>query len=210
MTVERKNKQAVQQALHPRVVVWSNFQLRYDFGNRAERSRIVQVDLDARGTDTGDLGWEAALLEELPQLLCRARDAWKRLADDGGDIALTSATEALMRVAGEGRMDEFGGLAEKLVIERDNPDVFIPKVELAAAMLAHGITNESARRKWAAKNFKQWLDVRGVKSSTRQLDPTNSKDKTAVWVGIRWADGARPASAGRPGFGRPNYTRSAN
>ena len=203
--VERKNQHAVQLYLHPRVLITTNEQLSYDISDRAEASRVLQVDVAPR-SGAGDTDWPRRLAAELPALLHRAREAWERL-HDGPDIRLTDATKAVMAAASAEKSEQFDaviGPVLHICSEAGCAESHeVSSVWLRSVLNKYGLIDDKSRSKYAATDFTRYITARGAKTAPR-YDRT-AKKSIRKWVGIGLAKDAPQPQPVRFGWGKPCY-----
>jgi Domain of unknown function (DUF3854)/Family of unknown function (DUF5906) len=200
LPVERKGKDIYTARLHPRVLITTNYQI--EWGDRAEQSRFLQVDVAANTLhEHGDSSWPVRLLTEVPQLLYRAREAYSRAmasaAPGSTDIPLTEVTLKVMS-QGQDAADERWDKLEA-IIESD-PAGRVSGAEMTAELEKLGY------RDWALADARKWLRQRGYELKAGKVPGFTKTVK--CWHGFRLVDrvavarnhralaGVRPVSAG--------------
>lgn len=171
--IEKKGKQETHMRVHPRVLVGSNIQLLYDFQDRAEFTRTLQIDIAPNPSPQSDSRWPAKLRDETTAFLARCQGAYARIGD-GPDVTLTSKTREIMEAAGIGREEEYADLLEH--IEIDEHGIMLSR---DFNRIWDELRPNADRFKKA--NFEHFLRVRKARSGVqKKLEGSNHR----VWTGI--------------------------
>lgn len=178
---KRKYRQSEQERYHPRMLVLSNSQLKYDTRTTEEVSRVLQVDVAS--TKARREGWREDLIRELPQLLHAAKAAYQLLWDrNTSEIRLTPATRQLMENASTDVMaDTLGPVLDQIIVD---PDGFTPTAKIDALAARYAI-NPGKAGNFQRENLNTWIGAR-AKQDRRRLTPKGNPVRG--WVGISLAD----------------------
>jgi hypothetical protein len=171
--VERKGVDVeVIRDLRVRVAIATNSQLHY--GDQAELTRALQVNVHPLAKVVGDSEWPQRLLTELPALLSRAERAWEEL-HDGDTITLTTETEAVMRAGSDAVEERFERALELLEF---GPDKIMTMAALETVAASVGFKDH------AYGDFKTFITKhRGVALGKQSKLPTGKNARCAVGVG---------------------------
>jgi hypothetical protein len=153
--VERKGVDVQVVDLHTRVMICANMPLKYK--DRAERSRILQVDV-SEGIDHSDPTWPPHLRAELPQLLWHAEQAFGHLRK-GDSIVPTESTTAIMEQGADAVEAEFEQVLELLEFGSEKT---IKAAELMTLAAGCGI------REYKYQDLTRLLETRGCKKGHRK------------------------------------------
>jgi hypothetical protein len=129
-------------------------------GARADTSRLILIDV-AESKTKSDPTWKKRLHDELPFLLYRAREAYRRLCPNHGDIQLTESAKARVQDVADEHEDRWAEHFRGSYVR--DPDGFV-EAAIVRELLAN-IPGIDCRGDLAYKDFLKWLQREGIRKS---------------------------------------------